>query len=403
MKSVETVIVGGGQAGLATSCLLQQAGKEHIVLEQAEGAGSAWRKGRWDSFCLNTPNWAIRLPGLNLKRIDPDDFLPRDELVALFENYVTEMHLPVRFGSQVNSIKRENSAYQVDTGQEIWQTRNVVIATGLYQRPKVPAFAKGVPEHILQLTAETYKNEEALPDGTVLVVGSAQSGCQIAEELYLAGRSVYLCVGSAGRVPRRYRGRDIFEWLVLTGFLDRSADKLPSPQARFAGNPHVSGKYGGHNLNLHQFYRDGVMLLGRLQDIRDGHLYLAPDLKANLAKADQFEANLVEAVDGYIVRNEIHAPEERLATLQDAYSAPETLRLGLVEAGITSIIWALGYDFDFNLVRLPVFDEAGFPVTRDCKADVPGLYFVGLPWLTAQKSGLLLGVADDARRIAEQL
>jgi putative flavoprotein involved in K+ transport len=400
MKSVDTLIIGGGQAGLSTSYFLKQAGKEHIILEKAETAGSVWRNGRWDSFCLNTPNWTIRLPGLDIQALDPDAFMPRAEIVSLFENYAA--NLPIQYSSPVLSINNENGSFRVITHQETWQARNVVIATGLYQKPKVPAFATAVHSQVLQLTSETYRNEVSLPPGAVLVVGSAQSGCQIAEDLYQGGRKVYLCVGSAGRAPRRYRGKDIFEWLVRSGFMNSTTAQLPSPLARFAGNPQISGTHGGHNLNLHQFHRDGVLLLGRLREIRDGYLFLAPDLKENLAKADQFEADLVKKVDNYITQNDLQAPEEHLPDLKDAYLAPNTLRLNLAEAGITTIIWALGYDFNFSIVRLPVFDEAGFPITSRCAASIPGLYFVGLPWLVDRKSGLLLGVADDARLVAEQ-
>jgi putative flavoprotein involved in K+ transport len=242
-----------------------------------------------------------------------------------------------------------------------------------------------------------------LPPGAVLVVGSAQSGCQIAEELYQSGRTVYLCVGAAGRVPRRYRGRDMYEWLNLCGFFDRTAEQLPSPQARFAGNPHLSGRDGGHSLNLHQFARDGVVLLGHLQGAQDGRIGLAPDLKENLAKADKLEVEAVKLVDGYIQKNGLDAPPEKLPELRDGYQAREIGELNLRSAGITSIIWAMGYAFDFSMVKVPAFDDYGFPVQKRGVTDYPGLYFVGLPWLSKQKSGLLLGVGEDAALIASQI
>jgi putative flavoprotein involved in K+ transport len=232
------------------------------------------------------------------------------------------------------------------------------------------------------------------------VVGSAQSGSQIAEELYQHGRKVYLCVGSAGRIPRRYRGRDVFEWLLLAGFMDRTVDKLPSPKAKFMGSGHVSGRDGGRTLNLHQFARDGVMLLGRLQDGRANSIWLAPDLKENLAKADAAAADMVKLIDGYIAQNRLDIPPETLPELRDGYAAEVITELNLQSAGITSIIWAMGYRFDFSLVKFPVFDSDGFPIQKRGVTDVSGLYFVGLPWLYKLKSGLLVGVGEDADYIA---
>ena len=232
------------------------------------------------------------------------------------------------------------------------------------------------------------------------MVGSGQSGCQIAQELYQSGRKVYLCLGSAGRAPRRYRGKDVYEWLDLCGFLDRTVDKLPNPKIKFAANPHVSGRDGGMTLNLHQFARDGVVLLGRLQDGRDSKVWLAPDLKENLVKADKFEADIVKLVDDYIRQSGLDVPTESLPVLADGYGLEETLALDLQAAGITTIIWAMGYAFDFSLVKLPVFDSDGFPIQQRGVTTYPGLFFVGLPWLHKQKSGLLVGMGEDAEYIA---
>jgi putative flavoprotein involved in K+ transport len=239
-----------------------------------------------------------------------------------------------------------------------------------------------------------------LPDGDVLVVGSAQSGCQIAEELYQKGRKVYLCVGSAGRVPRRYRGKDVYEWLNLSGFLDRTVDKLPSPKAKFAGNPHISGKDGGKTLNLHKFARDGVQLLGRLQSITDEKIWFAQDLKENLIKADKFEEEIVKIIDTFIIRTGITTPQEQLPVFGDGFIQKEVTEINLKSSRISTIIWANGYNFDFSLVKLPVRDGDGFPIQNRGVTAFPGLYFIGLPWLNKQKSGLLLGVGESAEYIA---
>ncbi len=331
--------------------------------------------------------------------------MPRDEVVARFEQYVERFHLPIHYGVRVTSVQpsARGQGYQVRADGAVWEAGNVVVATGLFQGPKVLRSSAGLSPRIVQLHSSLYRNPRSLPPGAVLVVGSAQSGCQIAEELYLDGRKVYLCVSSAGRVPRRYRGKDIYEWMSLNGSLERTADKLPTPRARFAGSAHVSGRDGGHALNLHKFARDGVVLLGRLQSASENTLRLAPDLKENLAMADKFEAEAVRRIDDFIAQNGLDAPRESLPTLRDGYDAEEISELDLRAAGITTIIWAMGYSFDFSLVKLPAFDGDGYPTQRRGVTDFPGLYFVGLPWLYKQKSGLLAGVGEDADFIASAI
>ncbi len=403
-QNIETVIVGGGQAGLAVSYWLKQHGREHVVLEKTERPGHAWRQ-RWDSFTLVTPNWTFRLPGAEYHGPDRDGFMPRDAVVATFERYVAENELPAQFGAEAQAVEPlpDRPGYLVRTGASDFHTRNVVIATGLFQRAKIPPFAAELPPHVLQLHSEQYRHPAALPPGAVLVVGSGQSGCQIAEELYQSGRRVFLSIGGTGRAPRRYRGKDIFEWLDLTGFLRRTPDQLPSPQARFAANPHVSGARGGHDLNLHRFARDGVTLLGHLRGAAGGALAVAPDRNESLARSDGFEATLLNMIDGFAARSGLDAPGERPPVLGDGYGGEEITALDLARAGVTSLIWAAGYEFDFNLVRLPVTDADGFPVQQRGVTAHRGLYFVGLPWLHTQQSGLLLGVGDDAAFVAERI
>ncbi len=405
-ERVDTVVIGGGQAGLATSYHLGRAGVEHLVLEQADAAGSAWRNGRWDSFTLVSPNWSFRLPGAEYRGDQPDGFMPRDEVVSCFERYVEDFDLPVRFGVAATSVTHdvESGRYLVQAGEgATFDAANVVVATGLFQRPKLPAMSADFPATIGQIHSGQYRNPTALADGAVLVVGTAQSGCQIAQELYQSGRTVYLCVGSAGRIPRRYRGRDIFEWLNLSGYLDRTVADLPSPQARFAGNPHLSGRDGGQTLNLHQFARDGVVLLGHLRGVSGSTVHLASDLRKSLAEVDEAERRVTEFVDAYVLRAGLDAPLEDLPVLRDGYLTPEISELDLASAGITTVVWATGYGFDFGLVRLPVFDSDGFPIQNRGVTDYPGLFFVGMPWLYRQKSGLLVGVGEDAEYIASKI
>jgi putative flavoprotein involved in K+ transport len=404
-ENIETVIIGGGQAGLALSYFLTKQGREHIIFEKAAWPAEAWRNHRWDSFTLVTPNWNFQLPGAEYDGAEPGAYMPRAEIVQRFERYVSENDLPVRYSTEASRVEPlENGlGYRVRAGERSYTARKVVIATGLYQSGKTPDFAAQIFPDIQQIDSGEYRNPQALPPGAVLVVGSGQSGCQIAEELNQAGRKVYLSTGATGRVPRRYRGQDIVHWLTLTGFFDRTPDKLPSPRARFAGNPQVTGKGGGHNLNLHQFYRDGMILLGRIQGREDGRLLFAADLRQNLAKSDKIAADIIRMVDGYITQTGIDAPVEEIMELADGYNAPEVPALDLRQAGIGTIIWAIGQTFDYSMVKLPVVDDFGFPVTSRGVTRFPGLYFLGMPWLYKQKSGLLCGVGEDAAYLADHI
>jgi putative flavoprotein involved in K+ transport len=349
----------------------------------------------------------MRLPGAEYRGDDPGGFMPRTEIVKYFEGYVERFKLPLRYGVRVTAVEQKPNGngyrYRVRADGTAFAAANVVMATGFYQRPRIPPFSAKLPADIRQLHSGEYRNPQALPPGGVLVVGSGQSGCQIAEELYQSGRQVYLCVGSAGRAPRRYRGRDTYEWLDMSGFLDRTVDQLPSPKAKFAANPHVSGKDGGHSLNLHQFARDGVVLLGHIADVQEGKIMLAPDLMENLAKVDKFEAEIVKLIDGYIEKSEPDAPRDSLPQLRDGYQTKVIRELDCSAAGIGSVIWATGYAFDYSLVKLPVLDGDGYPVQRRGVTHYPGLYFVGLPWLHTYKSGLLIGVGEDAGFIASRI
>jgi putative flavoprotein involved in K+ transport len=403
---VNTVIVGGGQAGLSLSYHLTRQGRDHVVFEQADRPAEAWRNHRWDSFTLNTPSWQSQLPGAEYRGDDPDGFMSRNEIVAYLEQYVKCWHLPVRFRTRVDRVERNerwgNYVVRSQDGATIL-ARNVVVATGLYQTPKIPAFSADFPADIRQVHSDAYRNPQELQPGAVLVVGSAQSGAQIAEELNEVGRKVYLAVGRAGRVPRRYRGRDANWWSDKIGLYERTVEALSSPKEKFAGKALISGAKGGHTLNLHQFVRDGVMLLGHLQGVRNGKIMLASDLHENLAKADQHEAEFTNAIDAYVAKTGIVVPEETLPLLRDGFDLPVLSELDLRAAGITNVIWATSYRFDFSFVRLPILDADGYPIQKRGVTEYPGLFFVGLPWLHNAKSGLIYGVGEDAAYIAETI
>jgi putative flavoprotein involved in K+ transport len=376
------------------------------VLEQADHVASAWRDHRWDSFTLNTPNWQSALPGSPYDGPDPDGFMTKDQIVAYLGEYAVHHRLPVVHRTRVIEIERDSKCRSftlVTSSGASLRSCNVVIATGLYQRPKTPAFASDLQPDIEQLHTDAYRGPEQLGSGAVLVVGSAQTGCQIAEELNERGRKVYLCVGRAGRMPRRYRGKDSCWWADRLGMYDRTVDTLESPRAKFFGKPHVSGVRGGHTIDLHRFARDGVVLLGHLRGICGSHIVLAPDLKDNLAAADRFAAEFTRAVDEYVDRTQLPAPVETLPVLRDGFEQDMVTELDLRATGIRTVIWATSYRFDYTFVRLPILDSDGFPIQKHGVTEYPGLYFVGLPWLHKAKSGLLYGVGEDAAYVAERI
>ncbi|MFN2194573.1 MAG: NAD(P)-binding domain-containing protein [Anaerolineales bacterium] len=401
----DTVIIGAGQAGLAIGYYLSQMGRDYIILEKAASITPAWRS-RWDSFTLVLPNWTLQMPENPYNGDDPDGFLSRDEMVKYMEEFAATYDPKIRFGSRVTSIEEnsEEDNYLVQTEETIYEAENVVVATGVYQEPKIPSFSKNISAEITQLHTSEYSNPEGLPEGAVLVVGTGQSGCQIAEELYQSGRKVYLCVGSAKRLPRLYRGKDSIWWLNKLHFFDQTVDTLPSPKDRFVANPFLSGKNGGHTLNLHKFAREGVVLLGRLKDAKGTSIYLSPDLKENLSKIDDFVADLKQKIDQYIEKNDLDAePIPNRDALRDGYDAEIFDELDLSVEGIRTIVWATGYKFDFSWIELPVTDEYGYPIQTRGISEFPGLYFLGQHFLWRRRSGLPWGVGEDAAYIAEDI
>ena len=405
-EQVETVIIGGGQAGLALSYYLTRQGHTHLLLEQGR-VGETWRSGRWDSFTLNTPNWMTQLPGFSYRGDEPDDFLPRKDVVMYLEQYAASFHAPLRCGVRVTAVRQQpgGDGYRVEAEEITLKARNVVLATGPYQKPKLPAASAALSLNICQLHSSEYRNPQMLPPGAVLVVGTGQSGCQIAEDLYESGRQVYLSTSSCGRAPRHYRGKDISRWLTGLGFFDRTPDQLPSPAARFACNPHVSGNHGG-DINLRTFARQGMILLGHVQAAQGKQMILAPDLEENLARADAFERQITREIDEYIKKTGIETEASRMtieALPNSATSMKPMLTLDLQAAGISTIIWASGHQLDFSWVQMPVFDEMGYPVHWRGVTAFPGLYFLGLLWLYKRKSALLYGVGEDATFIASTI
>lgn len=403
-ESVETVIIGCGHAGLSTSYFLKQAGREHIILDKASQPADAWRNQRWDSFTFVSPNWSFQIPGGEYDGPEPDGFMKRDELVSRLEMYIEKNQLPVAYDTTVSSVLPvDGKGYLVQTQEKDYHARNVVAANGWFGVGKTPPFAAKIPAAILQMHSGSYRNPQSLPAGAVLVVGSGQSGAQIAEELYQSGRKVFLSTGTAPHAPRRYRGKDVFRWLVDSGFADQTFEQIQFMGRSFVA-PMFSGKDGGHALNLHKFHREGAILLGHARDYADGKLVLAPDLKENLTKADMGQKFILKNFDDYIQRAGIDAPVEDLPVMKEGYQAPEVTRLDLQAEGVRTIIWACGYSYDSSIFKFPVLNPSGLPdAPLGASSTFPGLYFVGFPFIPTLKSGFVAGVAQCAADVVERI
>jgi putative flavoprotein involved in K+ transport len=392
------VVVGAGQAGLAVSHELTQAGVEHVVLERGR-VGETWR-GRWDSFCLVTPNWTVRLPGGAYDGDDPDGFMPRDDIVAYLARYAAGFDAPVREGVAVTSLRRANGGFILDTSEGRIDAQAVVLATGAYQRPHRPAGAATLPEDVLQIDVEGYRNPDQLPPGSVLIVGSGQSGCQIAEELHEAGRDVVLACGRVHWAPRRLAERDLMWWLLESGAADETLADLPSPAARLLANILATGHGGGHDIHFRTLQKLGVTLAGHFLGA-DGHrARFAPDLADTVAWSDERHALLMDrfrkVAREHAIDVEIPEPEP--------FDARPLEEVGLRDFG--AVIFTAGFrpDYESWFACPGAFDELGFPVHDECESTAaPGLYFVGVHFLRKRKSSLLVGVGEDAAIVANKV
>ncbi len=414
MTEFDVVVVGAGSAGLGIGYHLGKAGLKFLIVERGEIA-ETWRSQRWDTFALNTPNWMNGLPGSPYDGADPDGFYVRDELVASCKQHAADHDLPVRLGTTVERVAPGPDSHRfvveiVDRSgsRESLRASNVVVASGMMESPKIPAIATRFPDSIMQIHAADYRSPGSLPEGAVVVIGSGQSGCQIAEDLVAAGRTVYLCTSRVARLPRRYRGRDGTEWMTVLGLFDTQVGDLPDPAMRFAAQPQVSGVgRRGRTVSLQAMHRRGVHLMGRLDDVAEGVLRTNDGLAEHIAYADDFSTNFKREIDAFIDAEGLEATAPTDDPL-DAPAGPEVAGGGLVSldleaAGVSTVIWCTGFTAHFDWLHLPVTDDRGTPVQVRGVSPVPGIYFLGFPWLHTRKSGIIFGIDEDARYIAEAI
>lgn len=399
MTDVDAIVIGAGQAGLSTSHELTWQGVEHVVLERGR-VGETWR-GRWDSFCLVTPNWTVQLPGFPYNGADPDGFLLRDEIVDYLERYARSFDAPVREGVQVRSLAAANGGFELETSSGPIRASSVVVTTGAYQRPHRPAGAATLPHDLYVIDVEQYRNPDALPPGGVLVVGSGQSGCQIAEELFEAGRDVVLACGRAPWQPRRIGDRDFVWWSAETGFLDVPVGKLASPAARLWANGLATGHGGGHDLHLRTLHAMGVTLAGHFLGMQDGSVRFAPDLAESVAWGDLRYNDYLGFIRRTVSERGLPMPLIEIPPAFDS-EGPEAIPIDR----FGSVIFAGGFRPDYGRwIGIPqAFDDMGFPIHDEgASVAVPGLYFVGVHFLRKRKSTLFYGVGEDAAIVARSV
>ncbi|GLK73148.1 MSMEG_0569 family flavin-dependent oxidoreductase [Ancylobacter dichloromethanicus] len=397
------IVVGGGQAGLSTSYHLARHGLDHLVIEKHR-AMHAWDTQRWDNFCLVTPNWQCDLPGHPYAGPDPDGFMRKDEILAYLTAFRAKVDPPIREGVSVRRVTpRAGGGFLVATSSGEFSADNVVVASGGYHEPIVPRMAERLPPAIAQVHSAQYRNAGQLPEGPVLVVGSGQSGAQIAEDLHLAGRKVHLAVGNAPRCARFYRGRDVVTWLADMGYYDMPVEQHPLREGvRDNTNHYVTGRDGGRDIDLRKFALEGMELHGVLREFDGTHLVFDTNLAQALDEADKTYNGINAAIDRHIAENGIAAPPP--STYEAVWRpAQERPRLDLAASGIAAIVWCIGFRPDFRWLDAPVFNGAGHPRHRRGVTAQEGVYFIGLPWLHSWGSGRFGSVGRDAAHIVTHI
>ena len=399
IEKVDTLVIGGGQAGLAMSEHLSKCGVSHIILERHRVA-EEWRTARWDSLVANGPAWHDRFPSLPFDDLDPNTFVPRDRMVKYFETFADQIAAPIRCGVEVKELrqKADGTGFRAETSAGVIDAANVVAATGPFQRPIIPPVVP-TESGIMQVHSHGYRNPGQLPEGAVLVVGAGSSGAQIADELLRSGKRVYLSVGPHERPPIRYRGKDFCWWLGVLGMWDAKTREPGMEHITIA----VSGAHGGHTVDFRALAARGIALLGRAETCTDGVLKFAPDLAGNIAYGDASYLSVLDAADAHVTKEGLDLPEEPAARNigpdPECVSDP-VLSVNLADAGITAIVWATGFALDFGWLKVDAFDAKGRPDHLRGVTKVPGLYFLGLPWLSRRASPFIWGVWHDAEYLA---
>ncbi len=406
MKHYPVIIVGGGQAGLSASYGLTQQKIKHLILDRGD-IGDSWGKRRWDSFCLVTPNWQCRLPGFDYDGNDPKGFMLKDEIVDYVKRYAASFNPPFEGNAEVYKVYRKSKEgdFYIETSVGNYTAQKVIIATGAYHIPNVLPMSKGFGNDILQIHSADYKNPEQLNKGATLVIGSGQSGAQITEDLHIAGKKVFLSVGTAPRAPRTYRGKDAVEWLEDMGYYDQPIESHPDPEeARHKTNHYLTGRDGGRDIDLRKLAYEGVELRGQISSVGKGMVHFSNDLKENLDSADATYNRIQNNIDKYITTNNIDAPETTRYIANWHPNKKNELPVNYAKERITNVIWCTGFKVDFKWVEFPhVFDHKGYPTYNRGITKEKGLFFLGLPWLHTWGSGRFSHVGKDATYLTDYI
>ena len=401
-EKIDTLVVGGGQAGIAMSEHLSNCKVPHLVLERHRIA-ERWRSERWDSLVANGPAWHDRLPGMEFANFDPDAFPSKERVADYLVAYADMINAPIRCGVEVREVRRNvhRPGFCVETSDGVIEANNVVAATGSFQIPVIPDLVPSDAE-ITQIHSSAYRNPEQLPEGAVLVVGAGSSGAQIADELLLSGKSVYLSVGPHDLPPRSYRGRDFVWWLGVLGKWDAVTMEPGMEHVTIA----VSGARGGHTVDFRGLARQGITLVGRTESFKNNVMHFATDLADNISRGNAYTLSLLDEADAYVVRNGLDFPEEpevRKVEPDPPCVTDPVLELDLTEVGITSILWATGFDVDYSWLKVDAFDNQGKPKHERGISAEAGIYFLGLPWQSRRGSSFIWGVWHDAKFLADQI
>ncbi|MDC5073603.1 MSMEG_0569 family flavin-dependent oxidoreductase [Acinetobacter baumannii] len=404
-SNYDVVIVGGGQAGLCISHYLQKAGINHVVLEKESELTHAWRQKRWDNFTLVTPNWQCLLPDHPYNGNDPDGFMKKNEIVEYLDSFIEKLNPPALLNVQVTHVaKVAPQKFEIETNLGKTTAKQLVVAAGGYHTPIYPKLSETLPENVLVIHSEQYFNVDQLPEGNVLVVGSGQSGAQIAEDIHLAGKKVYLSTGDAPRCARFYRGKDVVTWLFEMGYYETTVkDHRYSEEVRNSTNHYVTGRDGGRDIDLRKFALEGMQLFGRFEDFQNGQLVFRPDLNQNLDMADATYNRINASIDDYIAKNNITTDEPASVYHPLWIPEQEITHIDLAAENITSIIWCIGFKPDYSWIDLDIFQSNGYPQhDRGITIDFD-VSFIGLPWLNTWGSGRFMDVAKDAKYIVQHI